>query len=447
MVTKRTEELAVKSAKHYMGPFGTVGGKTDIIFDHGAGCYVWDTNGNKYLDICSVTQSLNLGYGHREIHDAINRQLNKIEFVFSMPPYGNDLVIEYAEELAKVTPGNIDHFFFTVCGTESIEIAVNIAKFYWYIMDKPSKYKVICLTNAYHGSSLFAASLMGNPLGRIPFGPDAPGVIRIPDYYCYRCQFGLKYPDCGLRCAHFLEQTIEAEGEDSIAAFLAEPEQGSAGAIDPPPEYWPIIRKICTDHNIMLIDDEVMTGFCRTGKMFAMQHWNVEPDLIAMAKGISSAYVPMGAVGISNKIWKVIKDTVFYHGHSYSGHPVSCAAAKAALEIYVRERIAEHTADIGSYVKDRLRKEFLKLPNVAEITGMGLLIGIGIVADKKTKVKFSKGSDLAGIIRQECLKAGLFVRTRVFHDGMVFSPPLIITKEEADKALDLLYPILASLRK
>jgi 4-aminobutyrate--pyruvate transaminase len=444
---ERTMELAKKATQHFMGPFGLVEGKVEIILERGEGCYVWDTNGNKYLDICSVTQSLNLGYGRKEIHDAIVKQLNKIEFVFSMPPYGNDLVIEYAEELAKVTPKNINHFFFTVCGTESIEIAINIAKLYWYIMGKPSKYKVVCLTNAYHGSSQFAASFMGNPTGRIPYGPEAPGVVRIPDYYCYRCQFGLKYPDCELRCAHFLQQTIEAEGEDSIAAFIAEPEQGSAGAIAPPPDYWPLVRRICTEHNILLIDDEVMTGFCRTGKMFAIQHWHVEPDLMAMAKGISSAYVPMGGVGISDKIWEAIRGTVFYHGHSYSGHPISCAAARAALDIYVKERVADHTADIGTYVKKRLEKDFLPLPNISEITGLGLLLGIGIVADKKTKAKFPKEFNLVGILNQECLKAGLFVRTRVFRDGIVFSPPLTITKEEADKGLDLLYHVLVGLKK
>lgn len=447
MVSRRTQQLTRKASQHFMGPFGPAGAKVEIIQDRGDGCYVWDTNGRKYLDICSVTQSLNLGYGRKEIHDAIAKQLGKIEFVFSMPPYGNDVVIEYAEELAKVTPSSINHFFFTVCGTESVEIAINTAKFYWQLKGKPTKYKVICLTNGYHGSSQFTASLMGPGIGRTPFGPEALGVVRIPDYHCYRCQLGLKYPDCGIRCAYFLEQAIEAEGEDSIAAFIAEPEQGAGGAIAPPPDYFPITSRICRNHNVLFIADEVMTGFCRTGKIFAIQHWDVEPDMMTMAKGISSAYIPMGAVGISDKVWETIRDTLFYHGHSYSGHPVSCAAARAALDIYIKEGIAERVSEIGNYVKERLESEFLPLPNVGYIGGLGLLLGIGVVADKETKAEFPPEVNLAAKLQAECLKAGLFVRTRVFRDGLMFSPPLIITKAEVDKALDLLHPIMAGLKE
>lgn len=436
MATTRTEELTKKAAKHFMSPLAEVGGKLDVILERGEGCYVWDTNGKRYLDICAATQSLNLGYGRKEIHDAITEQLEKIEFVFAMPPFGSDVVIEYAYELAKVTPKNLNHFFFAVCGTESNEIALNLAKYYWYLKGKPTKYKVICLTNSYHGSSLMCASL-GGPSGlRTPFGPEAPGIVRIPGY---------KGADDGVKCAQYLEQAIVNEGEDSVAAFIAEPEQGGGGAIAPPPDYFPTVAEICKNHNVLFIDDEVMTGFCRTGKMFAVEHWNVEPDMITMAKGISSAYVPMGGVAISDEIWETAKGTKFFHGHSFSGHPVSCAAAKAALDIYIKERIAEHTAEVGRYAKERLEKEFLPLPNISDVSGMGLLLGMGIVADKETMAEFPTEVDVIGRVKEECLKAGLFGRFYGFRHMVYFSPPLIITKEEVDKGLDALYPIMAGL--
>ena len=445
MVTERTQELLKKASKHALGPLGGVGGKIDRIVERGEGCYIWDTNGKKYLDICAVTQSLNLGYGRKEIHRAVTEQLARVEFVCPFGISTCDVSIEYEAELAQVTPKNINRFIFGTSGTEPVELAIQYAKFYWGLKGKATKYKVICLDRAYHGSSLMTSSLTFAGC-RNAYGPEAPGVIRIPNFHCYRCAFGLKYPDCGVKCAHFLEHVIEEEGEDSIAAFIAEPVIGAGGCIAPPPEYFPIVTELLKKHNVLYINDEVMTGFCRTGKMFAIEHWNVEADMMAMAKGIAATYIPMAGIGVSDEMFDVMKGTHFAHGHSFSGHPVACAAARAALDIYIKERIADHAAEVGNYAKERLEKEFLPLPNVGDISGLGLLLGIGIVADKETKAEFPKELDVFSKLREEFFNAGLFGRFYGFVDRLYFTPPLTITKEEVDKALELMYPMVAALK-
>jgi adenosylmethionine-8-amino-7-oxononanoate aminotransferase len=446
VTTTRTQGLTELASKYFFNVFGTVGGKLDRIIERGEGIYAWDTNGKKYIDIASVTQSLNLGYHVKEVHDAVLKQMQRLEFAIFIDPCATDVAIEYAAELAKVTPPNINHSIFGSSGTEVVELAINTAKFYWYVRGKASKYKVICLTNGFHGSSLMGASLGGVDVLRTPFGPQAPGVVRIPDYYCSQCRFGLVYPDCGIRCAWNLEKAIQDEGEDSVACFIAEPEQGAGGAVSPPPEYFPIVAKICKEHNILFIADEVMSGFCRTGKMFAIEHWNVEPDMMTMCKGISGALVPMAALSISDEIWETLKGTFFEHGHSYSAHPVSCAAAKACLDIYTRRNIANHVAEVGKYARDRLERDFLPLPNVSDISGMGLLLSIGIVADKETNTEFPKEVNILGKLKKAHLEAGLLNRFYSFRPRAYFAPPLIITKEQVDEALNLMYPIIADLQ-
>jgi len=445
VTTTRTQELLRTAAKYSIGTLGFIGETTEIIIDKGDGCYIWDTNGNMYLDICAVTQSLNLGYGRREIHRAVAEQLAKVEFVCPFRGFTSDVQIEYEAALAQVTPRNIRRFIFGTSGTEPVELAIQFAKYYWHLKGKPTKYKVVCLERGYHGSSLMTSSLTYPP-NRNYYGPEALGVVRIPNYHCYRCVFGLNYPGCGIRCAHFLEHVIEEEGEDSTACFIAEPVIGAGGCIAPPPEYFPLVADICKKHNVLYINDEVMTGFCRTGKMFAIEHWNVEADMMTMAKGIAATYIPMAGIGISEDMYETLKDTHFAHGHSFSGHPVACAAAKAALDIYLKEGIAERVAKLGKYAKERLEKEFLPLPNVGDISGLGLLLGLGIVADKETKAEFPKELDVMGRLREQHLKAGLFGRFYGFVDRLYFTPPLTVTKEEIDKALDLIYPMVVGLK-
>lgn len=238
------------------------------------------------------------------------------------------------------------------------------------------------------------------------------------------------------------------EGADSIAAFIAEPVHGFGGAIAPPPEYFPMVRQILTDHNVLFIADEVITGFCRTGKMFSLEHWNVEPDIMALAKGMTGAYAALGAVGFSDEIYSMLLGSHFALGSTGPSALAAVAGAKASLNIYVKDKIAEHVAEVGKHAKERLVNEFLPLPHVGDIGGLGLLLGIEIVADKKTKQRFPAERDIMNsVVRRQCYERGLFPRfyRSMHHDRLSFTPPLIITKEQTDKALDILYSVIAEL--
>jgi putrescine aminotransferase len=258
--------------------------------------------------------------------------------------------------------------------------------------------------------------------------------------------FGLEYPRCNIKCARFLAELIEKEGADNIAAFFAEPEIGAGGMIAPPPEYWPIIRDICDEYNVLLIDDEVMTGFGRTGKMFAIEHWNVKPDIMTMAKGITSAYLPFGVIAFSDEIWETLKDTNLI-AYTFSGHPVCAAAAVKTLEIYKRDRVVENAARAGKYALESLKQILGPLPCVDEINGLGLMIGIEIVADKATKRPFDRTLNIMQRIHEKALEKGLYIRVSDIggcpSDRAAFAPPLIINTEEVDKAIDILYSTIS----
>lgn len=448
--TTRTKDLIERARTYHLAQFGIIGSAIKVIFEKGKGCKLWDTDGNEYLDICSFQQCCNLGYDNREIIGAAIEQMNKIVFADPISPFGNVPVIEYSEELVKVLPKHMNHVFYTIAGTESVESALKFAKMYWTVTGKATKNKFICLLrDCYHGCGHLSGSLMGPSDGRVYFGPEAAGVIRAPSYYCYRCPLNLSYPECKILCAQYLDTIIRAEGEDSIAAFIAEPSFGFGGAISPPPEYWPIVRKICTENNILLIADEVLTGFCRTGKMFALENWNIEPDIMTMSKGINSAYLPLGAVGISDDIYSILEGHPLLLGCTNGAQPVCVATARAALQIYLRDNIADHVVKVSNHARARLNKEFSLLPNVGDVSGIGLLTGIELVADKETKCRFPLEMDIMRtVVEKKCWEVGLFPRIwgGPGGDRVAFSPPLIISIEEVDIALDRLYAVLAGLK-
>ena len=262
---------------------------------------------------------------------------------------------------------------------------------------------------------------------------------------------GKVYPNCNIQCARFLAETIEKEGSETVAAFIAEPELGPGGCIAPPSEYWPMVRKICDDFDVLLIADEVMTGFCRTGKMFAVEHWGIKPDIMVMAKGITSSYIPFGAVAFSDQISEVLNNAgAMLCPFTSGGHPVGAAAATANMNIYLNNRVAEHVAEIGEYALERLYREFRPLPCVDDIGGLGLMLSMEIVEDKASKKPFDPSLKVLQNIQNQALKQGLWIRitsiTNTPGDRIPFAPPLIATKEDIDKALDILYPLVASLK-
>ena len=442
----KTEELLQWDRDHLihsMWPMGTTRG---MVFDTAEGVIIRDTEGKEYIDSSSQLVNVNIGHGRKEVIQAIVEQLGKLQYTTTYWGFTNTAAVLCAKKLAEITPPGLKHFFFTSGGSESVETAFKIARNYWHA-NKPEKNKIISLYHSFHGVSFGTLSATSLGMGRLwkSYGPLVPGFLHIPSYYCYRCGFGLEYPGCRVKCASFLAETIEHEGRDSVAAFIAEPVQGSAGMISPPREYWPMVRKICSEMGVLLIADEVMSGFGRTGKLFAVENWDVIPDIMTMAKGITSGYIPFGAVAIREEIYQELqsRQTPFFHGFTYSGHAVAAAAAIKDMEIIVGEKLADNAAQMGQYALRRLQEEFLPLPSVGDVNGLGLMIGIEYVEDKKTKAIPKKVWEISQKIQDRALKDGLFLR--VFGSRITLSPPLIVNQKQMDKILAILKPIVAEI--
>lgn len=443
-----TESLLRWDRDHVIHPMGPLGSPWGVVFDSAEGVLLRDTEGKEYIDACSQLVNVNIGHGRKEVIEAIVEQVKKLQYTTTYWGFSHTASILCAKKLAEITPPGLKHFFFTSGGSESVESAFKIARNYWH-GKKPEKNKIISLHNCFHGVSFGTLSATALGMGRLAksFGPLVPGFLHIPSYYCYRCAFGLEYPGCRIECADFLARTIENEGRDSVAAFIAEPVQGSIGMITPPAEYWPKVRKICSEMEVLLIADEVMSGFGRTGKMFAVENWGITPDIMTMAKGITSGYIPFGAVAIREEIYQELRsrETPFFHGFTYSGHPVGAAAAIKDMELIIGEKMADNAARMGQYALERLREEFLPLPCVGSVNGLGLMIGMEYVEDKKTKSIPGNMVEVSRKIQQRALQAGIFMR--VFGNRITISPPLIIQKREMDKILSVLKPIVADLPK
>ncbi|MGA2957798.1 MAG: aspartate aminotransferase family protein [Thermodesulfobacteriota bacterium] len=406
MEKAKTGELLKWDCEHLIHSMSPLGSTRGVVFDTAEGIILRDTEGKEYIDSCSQLVNVNIGHGRKEVIEAIVEQLGKLQYTTTYYGFTNTAAVLCAKKLAEITPPGLKHFFFTSGGSESVETAFKIARNYWHAK-KPEKHKIISLYNCFHGVSFGTLSATNLGMGRLwkSFGPLVPGFLHIPSYYCYRCAFGMEYPGCRITCAEFLAETIENEGRDSVAAFIAEPVQGSVGMIDPPPEYWPKVRKICSEMGVLLIADEVMSGFGRTGKLFAVENWGVIPDIMTMAKGITSGYIPFGAVAIADEIYREMQSrkTPFFHGFTYSGHPVGAAAAIKDMEIIVDEKLADNAARMGQYALGRLKEEFLPLPGVGTVNGLGLMIGIEYVEDRETKSIPKNVLEISGKIQERAL--------------------------------------------
>ena len=446
MSNHEMEDLRKRSQAHGFMVFGNPGDPPEVIFEKGEGVILTDINGKEFMDLCSFFHCTSLGYGREDIAEVAYEAMKQLSFTPTHALYSHPTGIKYAEKLAKFTPKNINHFFFCNSGSEANETILRLAKAYWFYQNKPQKYKIMSLMEGYHGATDGIKGMLCDYKLREGGGVDTPiGLIRLPNYNCYRCPLNLNYPECNIFCARYIEKIIDEEGEDSIAAYFAEPVQGYGGAITPPPEYFPIVREILKRRNILMVCDEVMTGFCRTGKNFAVDNWNVEPDLITMAKGITAVYWPAAGVGISDEVFENIKDKFVFAGATTSGHPVGMAIANKCLDIYLGENIAENVTNLGNHLRERLEKEFLPLPYVGNVGGLGLMQAIEVVADKTTKERFPVEKDIMhNIVLPKCWEAGIMPRvySSVRHDRMSIAPPLIITKAELDKGLDIKNDIL-----
>lgn len=407
-----------------------------VYWAAGEGAYLIDREGNRYLDGLSAMWNVSLGYGRRELIEAATKQLSTLAFATAYAGSAHRPVVELAERLTEHIYPSITAFYFTNGGSDATDTTIRTARFYWRQLGKPGKTKIIARELSYHGSSVGSASATGVAEFSDPFGPRLPGFLHIASPYPYRFGTELNGKTQGQAAADRLEEAILREGPDTVAAFLAEPIQGGGGGvIVPQDDYFPRIREICTKYDVLLVSDDVITGFGRSGTWFGLEHWNVEPDIVQFAKGITSGYIPLGGIGINAKIKDVLDHADpakrWWHGYTYSGHPVAAAVANATIGVLERERLIPRSAASGARLLRILRDGLAAHPFVGEIRGLGLLAGIELVKDRETKARFGAAADFSGRLKAGLMRRGLC--TRVLTDIICLAPPLICSDTEIDR--------------
>jgi 4-aminobutyrate--pyruvate transaminase len=443
--TWNTADLVAKDKAHMLHPVSNLNQllKTGpLVFAHGEGVYLWDTEGKRYLDGFAGLWNVNVGHGRVELAEAMREQAEELAFQPTFFGLATPPVIELAAKLADLFPGTLNHFNFTSGGAESNETAIKIARYYWHLKGQPDKIKILSRTMAYHGIAMGALAATGIPAYWTGFGPRTPGFIHLTAPYVYRNGEGLSEDEFVAKLVDELEQTVQREGADTIAAFIGEPVQGAGGVVPPPDRYWSAIRDVLNKHDILLIHDEVITGFGRTGKMFGMETYGVTPDIVSFAKGVTSGYIPLGGVGVSDEVFDVMAepDQMFMHGFTYAGHPVACQVALRNIRIIEDEDLAGNTADVGPYLLDKL-SQLLERPYVGNVRGKGLMAFVEVVADKQTKAKFDAAKNVGGKLQAATRARGLIIRAS--NDGIAIAPPLILSRENADELAGIIADSLA----
>jgi len=399
------------------------------------GCYFWDDQGNKYLDFSSQLTNVNVGHQHPRILQAIKDQVDRL--CYAVPSAANEPRAQFAKMLMERTPDPFSRVFFTTGGGEANENALRIARAI------TGRQKIIGRYRSFHGGGYGASSAMGD-VRRIPNEPGVPGSVRVWDPYCYRCFFKMTYPECDLYCAEAIREVIEVEGPESIAAIIFEPITGSTCRIVPPAGYMERIRKICDDYGIILIFDEVMTGFGRTGEWFACQHWGTVPDIMTLSKGINNGTLPMGAVVVNRKIADFFHDNILYAGLTQFGNPVICAAGIATIEVMEEENLVENSRLLGEYLLERLGELKRSHRSVGDVRGKGLFAAIEFVRDRSTREPivpwtiqgYENKDPLMSRLLSSLQDKGLYTYAR--WNVLFICPPLSITREELSHGLDII---------
>ncbi len=414
------------------------------VITHGRGIYLYDKAGKKYIDAVGGAIVVNIGHGVKEIAEEISKLAKRFSYLHGSQFISADME-GYAKELSEIAPRGLNKAFFVSGGSEANESAIKLANQYHYDSGNKRKYKVIYRRPAYHGNTILTLSLSSRINIRKPQLPLLLKFPHIPAPFCYRCPFNKSHPACNLKCAWELERVIKKEGPENVSAFIAEPVIGaSAGAVVPPPEYFSIIRKICNKYNVLLILDEIMTGFGRTGKWFACQYWNCVPDILTVGKGISGGFVPLAAIFCKDKIVKTIKKGSgnFLHGFTYENNPFTAGVGRAVLKYVKKYNLVSKSAKKGKYLLSKLRA-FTKFEIVGDVRGIGLVTAVEFVESKETKKPFSRDKHIAEKIVQAALKKGLNLYFSIgFVDGIkgeavMVAPPFIVTKKEIDKIVDI----------
>jgi adenosylmethionine-8-amino-7-oxononanoate aminotransferase len=415
------------------------------VWVSGDGAMLKDSTGREYIDGLSGLWNVNVGHGRKELAEAARAQMSTLAFSSAYAGGTNERAIELAEKLSALTYPSIKTFFFTSGGAESSETAFKTARFYWKAAGKPGKFKVISRMRAYHGVTLAAMSATGLPAFWPMFEPRTPGFSHIDPPDPYRFVQTDASVSLGVAAANKLEEAILAEGPDTVAAFIAEPVQGAGGVIVPPEDYFERIRAICTKYDVLLIADEVITGFGRTGRWFGLEHYGVEPEIMQFAKGIPSGYVPLGGIGLSDRVREAIDGVPparrWMHAFTYSGHPTCCAVALKNIDILEREALVERAARSGARMLEKLRT-LESLDGVGNVRGLGMMAAIEVVADKSTKQLFPAEIGMSQKLTDALLDRGLY--TRVAMDCICVAPPLVTTDAQIDRIVEIIGETVSS---
>jgi taurine---2-oxoglutarate transaminase len=426
MTKLTTKEIVDMNREYTFFSWSVQGQVNPIPVERAEGVYFWDTDGKRYLDFSSQLMNTNIGHQNAKVVKAIQDQAAKLCFVH--PGNATDVRGLLGKKLAEVTPGDLKKTFFALGGSEANENAIKIARFY------TGRHKILARYRSYHGATHGSIALTGD-YRRLAVEPVMPGGVHFLDPFCYRCPFGQKIESCKRECISHLEEVIKYEGPDKIAAIIMEGVVGSNGLIVPPDDYWPRVREICDKYGILLISDEVMSGWGRTGAWFAVDNWKVVPDIITTAKGITSGYLPLGAVIVSEKIAKFFDDKYLYAGLTYNGHALSCAAALATIDVYTDEKLIENAVTVGKYLGEKLEAIKTRHVSVGDVRYIGLFSTIELVANRETKEVMTPA--VMGAVGKVLRENGLFTFIMANNMGsMVFIvPPLCITKEQIDEGL------------
>ena len=407
------------------------------VWESGEGAVLVDADGREYLDGLSGLWNVVVGHGREELARAAQQQMEKLAYCSAYAGSSNPRAIELAERLSALTYPSITRFFFTSGGGEASETSFKVARSYWKTKGFPRKTKVVSRQWGYHGVTLAAMSATGISSYWPQFEPRVPGFLQIPSPYPYRYEAPVG-TSAGIAAADELEQAILREGPETVAMFLAEPVQGAGGVIVPPDDYFQRIRAICDHYDVLLVADEVITGFGRTGKWFALDHWGVEPDVVQFAKAITSGYFPLGGVGVTERIAEVLDQckSPWMHAYTYSAHPVGCAVALSNLDIIEREGLVAQAAVKGDYLIAGLRAALASHPRVGDVRGKGLMCAVEYVKDKSTKAEFKTEERVGEKLNAEAQRRGLFSRMR--GDVFCLAPPFITTRDQLDHMIQIL---------
>lgn len=429
------DEIITSTLNHTLTSWSKQKGINPAVIERGEGVYIYDVSGKRYIDFSSQLVCVNIGHGHPKVAEAVAKQMNEISYVFpGMTTYAR---AELGKKLAEITPGSLNRTFFTLGGTEAVENAVKLARHY------TGRHKIITLYQSYHGSTYTSMSAGGDPRKLAADSQQAPNFIHVENPYFYRCPWNSKTPEeCTKSALAHLERIVHYEGPGNIAAIMLEGESGSSGCIKYPPGYWKGVKDIADRHGLLIIDDEVMSGFGRTGKWFAVDHHGVVPDMMCFAKGVTSAYLPLGGVIVKEEIAQAYDEKPLPLGLTYSAHPVSVAAANAVLGIYEEEDLIQNANEMGKYIGEKMCALMAEHPSIGDFRNTGLLGALELVKNRETKEPMAAwnappaGLGIMNKVMAKLSELGMYTMSRW---NLIFvAPPLCITREQIDEGIQML---------